>query len=1136
MRKQIFFAIFLLASAAFFILTSRSFSTNALGVELAKADPAVSLFDQLPLGQWYEIPDSRLSAVDPCPSRDCAYSGIVGQAAVVTAWSGGAYDTSRDRLLLWGGGHADYGGNEIYAFDIGTLKWLRVWGPTNNVASVLSPGTETYSDGNPVSRHTYSALAYIESTDQLFSQGGALYRSGNGTKATWLFDVKTNSWHRKDDNSSGVGGIWGQSAYDPVTKHVFHQDNNGLMEFDPVGNIWTIKGKVDGGIWNASLTAAIDPSRRLFVAVGGRAIYVWDLNSFQLTRPATTGGDAIISANAPGFVYNPTTKKFLAWSGGHVLYELDPTTWKWTAINPEKESKSPGTAVSQGTYGRFQYIPSKDAVIVVNGNSENVYVYKFPHSTNNARHTSLDLTSGLSTHTENTSAALASTLPLRADENKADIASDIGVARENGMLAVSLPPSKPIVTTFKLASPAAPAVAPFAIGHAFRRGDIPKGNGIASNLRNFQATIKNRWSDGSVKFAILAGSADLTSGEERIKLYPGPLPVAKNLNENDLLTTHVSAAIKFSPYGRVQLESLIGRRSVYNAATHRWSPGLVRQWIAGPEMASWIYYSPIGADPHLAAWFEVRAWRNGAVEVLPWIENGYLNIAKPEDKSGEASVEIDGQSRFSETLHLPHHTRTPLVKGATFSYWRHTDPRVIVRHDVAYLQSTKLTPAYYGRIANESPLFSRIAQTYQPMQAANVPTEGMGAGGYNPWIGILPEHDVAYLTSAADPRAWAAVVVNGYAAGSFGTHYRDETTNQPLRFSAYPYLVINEKNSGVMGAGASSKSQYTPPPTGKIPGRWDVSHHPSLGYMAYLLTGRFYFMEEAQFTATANFLLSTDVPRQFSKYVILSNHYTTRGAAWTLRSLAQAAAITPDNEALKAEFSQAIENNIHYYHSKYIAQSNNPQGFCQPYSNYVDNSISGTGSKAMPWKSATWMEDFLTASWGYLADISSDTLAAPMQTKLAAFMNWKYKSIVGRLGGKGSAEYFFLDAASYIIAYAPGATSSTNWENGAGPWYADWGQIYQATMGHSNPMSPDDNHLRGSYFPNATSYWGNLQPAIAYAVDAEASGALEAYKRMTGAANWSQILTGPTGFGEYPVWGVKPHNDVRLTTSSIVPK
>ncbi|MBN1377797.1 MAG: hypothetical protein JXA04_01025, partial [Gammaproteobacteria bacterium] len=67
-------------------------------------------FDDLNLqpGQWYEVPNSKLQNHFPGNPPP----GYTGPQSVMAAWSGGAYDSSRDRLIVWGGGHEDYAGNE----------------------------------------------------------------------------------------------------------------------------------------------------------------------------------------------------------------------------------------------------------------------------------------------------------------------------------------------------------------------------------------------------------------------------------------------------------------------------------------------------------------------------------------------------------------------------------------------------------------------------------------------------------------------------------------------------------------------------------------------------------------------------------------------------------------------------------------------------------------------------------------------------------------------------------------------------------------------------------------------------------------------------------------------------------------
>jgi hypothetical protein len=268
-------------------------------------------------------------------------------------------------------------------------------------------------------------------------------------------------------------------------------------------------------------------------------------------------------------------------------------------------------------------------------------------------------------------------------------------------------------------------------------------------------------------------------------------------------------------------------------------------------------------------------------------------------------------------------------------------------------------------------------------------------------------------------------------------------------------------------------------------------------------------MEEVQFSATVNYLKNTDWVREFSQGVFKTNvgANTTRGAAWAIRTLVQAACVTPDSDALRAEFIQSVAANVEYFHTTYVAKPNNPFGIVAPYSNYWD----GSGIYA----ESAWMEDFFTAAIGYAIDLQ---IAVPAATasKLLAFFGWKAQFIIGRLGGTAPTDYLYCDAAVYVLAVAPSA--NPDFVGGTGPWYANWGEVYQATLGFKNPGV--GGNLRGAYYPDPTSYWGNLQPAIAYAVQHNVPGAEAAYARMTSAPNWGDIVS---GFDAAPVWAVAPH-------------
>jgi hypothetical protein len=295
------------------------------------------------------------------------------------AWSGAAFDSKRDRLMVWGGGHNDYGGNEIYAFDIVTLSWSIIWGPSPNIPPPYQPCHETYSDGNPVARHTYDGLEYVPGTDTFWIFGGALYcDNGAAARDTWGFDLTALTWSRLADVVPP--GIWTEheavSAYDPVTGHVFMSSPSlALYEYDPSADKWTQRSDSDIGYGKV---AAIDPARRKFVAIGLGQVLSYDISrsgSLTLRTLQTTGDTSILDKTYPGFVYNPVIEQFVAWSGGSDVFLLDIDTLVWRK-QPARGGVVPGPSAKWGTYGRFRYVPSKDVFVAVNSIDDNVYIYR----------------------------------------------------------------------------------------------------------------------------------------------------------------------------------------------------------------------------------------------------------------------------------------------------------------------------------------------------------------------------------------------------------------------------------------------------------------------------------------------------------------------------------------------------------------------------------------------------------------------------------------------------------------------------------------------------------------------------------------------------------------------------------------
>ena len=330
-------------------------------------------------GQWYEVPGSHLRDVAPKEGQFSGTWGVEGPPAVINDWSGGAYDSKRDRLMVWGGGHGGYAGNEIYVFDLGTLAWKRLNSPST------PPGVDVaYApDGAPTSRHTYGYLAYAPPPlDRFCTFGGAgFFQSGQtGTDHVDCFDLDAGKWEVQRFPDVAGNHIGALSVHDPVTGHLWYHASFDAtwMELDTGTKQWTSRGS--SYYLDYYKTAEIDPRRRKLVAVGKGEVLSWDISTpgtVSLENLSTTGATAIIDASSPGLAYDPVSDKLVAWSGGAEVYTLDLDARVWSKVAPAPTNTATPTAPNgNGTFGRFRYMPSRNAFIVVNGADDDVFIYK----------------------------------------------------------------------------------------------------------------------------------------------------------------------------------------------------------------------------------------------------------------------------------------------------------------------------------------------------------------------------------------------------------------------------------------------------------------------------------------------------------------------------------------------------------------------------------------------------------------------------------------------------------------------------------------------------------------------------------------------------------------------------------------
>jgi hypothetical protein len=619
---------------------------------------------------------------------------------------------------------------------------------------------------------------------------------------------------------------------------------------------------------------------------------------------------------------------------------------------------------------------------------------------------------------------------------------------------------------------------PFTIGLGFEKGDLA-GTPVLSVAAS-QVVVKSRWSDNTVKHAIASGRMALTAGvPATITVSAGTPPAGTNLTTADIQAANPSASIQLGSIGAVSLSSLLG------------TP--FRTWISGPEMVEAHYRSTVGSDATLVVWFYVRLYQGGRVWVRAVVENGYLDVAGT-TKSYVPTVTIGGATVYNNagaSLDHPNHTRW------TAEGWIGGDPQITPRHDAAYLKSTKLVPNYMTTAPPSAATLNGLYQSYVPMQNGNW-TVHMGDTGYQPQIGLLSNWDALYVTSNGDARAFRSVLANAAALNSYPIVWTDSVTKLPTIPSNRPTWTIN----GASGGGATTVG------AGGL--TWDIAHHGSGGYLAYLLTGDFFYLQTMQDQVSLVYLIDSSTHGSGTSRVLQGQ---TRGAGWAQRTIGQLVGIAP-SDAVVNDYRTLLANLAAHWNNVRQTPGVNPLGYLYEY----DLSAYGAGLNA-PWQQHYWIQ-----TYGAISDLEPFT----DMTVWNAVRDHLYKAAVGILGPVGPSNYCYTKASNYNIKISNSTSTDPK------TWYTSWGQVYESTFGVPNAVCGTALEGDSSGIPAlAFGYWGRLLPAITYAVEDGAPGAGAAWGRLTGASNWSTFMN--SGFGDVAIWGILPRTGSISTTTPNAP-
>lgn len=314
--------------------------------------------EALDVGEWVEVPTSNSIG-------DVTYGTSPGGTVenVVNAWCGIAASSSGD-VYMFGGGHADYAGNEIYKLALGQAS--PVYSRLNDPTATVRTDQDYYADGNPTARHTYQSLC-VRGDELVCVGGAALWGTGNAhPQYTDIFDLTNLSW----TTQVAAGGTWA-ACIDRETGVIYAQSpDTWEHKFRALstGNSWTVLGSAAVQPHSTFASSCFDSARDRIWVIGNYdtlEAHYWEVGT-GATDPTLSGANAAIFDDAGSYMgvdYDDVNDCILLKAAtGATVYKLDCDTLECTTYSTS--GATPGNATN-AVNGRFKYVPDLKGFIYV---------------------------------------------------------------------------------------------------------------------------------------------------------------------------------------------------------------------------------------------------------------------------------------------------------------------------------------------------------------------------------------------------------------------------------------------------------------------------------------------------------------------------------------------------------------------------------------------------------------------------------------------------------------------------------------------------------------------------------------------------------------------------------------------------
>ena len=340
-----------------------------------------------------------------------------GGKSILTAWNSAAFDEENLLLYFFGGGHADYGGNEVYRFDLKKGEWKRLTDPSPLDQLYVLLDSDARKDKPwrrlcwmpnpekvPGSSHTYDGIIFSKKTKTVFLY---TYGAANGS----CFEDKADEYRNDPlvSESRRVGFGWyefnpSETAernglaplkwrkvfnYEQLKQHQVHQSypvstelpdgkvvlgsKHRTIVYDPLSadlkNATSLTGQAD---WGDGLQV-YDEQRNQIWSIHEKSLLQFDAGTGRLikTYKQIIPHGKSIAINKDG--------DLVSWDGRWNIFMFSPDARNpaWRHYNWMKQGPQQG---DRRVYGKWVYLKDYDLFAGISSHETGVWIYKHPKS------------------------------------------------------------------------------------------------------------------------------------------------------------------------------------------------------------------------------------------------------------------------------------------------------------------------------------------------------------------------------------------------------------------------------------------------------------------------------------------------------------------------------------------------------------------------------------------------------------------------------------------------------------------------------------------------------------------------------------------------------------------------------------